>query len=152
MVKKWVPYHMHEMSEDYRKFMCTLVRCSDCSATDCRPGGNTDFSRRESQKGGLQVVLHKEDTAEDDWNPWRSHTSPTAVCRCDVFSQRHLQPSEHSGAKEEDEEETLCAAESGGFPSKSPRVERPDVGSQSLGGYVRSLMTSSLLLSQCLLF
>lgn len=36
----------------------------------------------------------------------------------DVLSQRHLQPSEHPGAQKEDEEETLCAAESGGFPSQ----------------------------------
>lgn len=67
----------------------------------------------------------------------------------DVFSQRHLQPFEHPGAKEEDEEETLCAAESGGFQSQWPRVERPDVGSQSLGGYVRCLMSFSLLLPVC---
>lgn len=59
--------------------------------------------------------------------------------KCDVFSWEHLQPFEHSGAQKEKQKEALCAAESGGFQRQWPRVERPDVGSQSLGRYVGRL-------------
>ena len=102
---------------------------------------------RDSRRGGLQATLHKQDAADYKPGSRSPRLGRTAVKVRDVLSQRHLQPSEHPGAQKEDEEETLRAAESEGFPSQWPRAERPDVGGQSLGRYVRCFMALSLSLS-----
>lgn len=96
----------------------------------------------ETPQGGLQATFHTLGRRGWQQKPCsQTETTDTTCEKRDVFSQRYLQPSEHPGVQEEDEEETLRAAEGGGFPSQWPRAERADVGSQSFGGYVSCSMS-----------
>ena len=60
---------------------------------------------------------------------------------CDGFSRQlggHFQSHGHTGPQDQDEKETLRSAEGEGVPCERPRIERVDVGRQSLGESLRA--------------